>query len=208
MIEHTITKIISFIPSKAMRDYLSAHKPQWTMMQAATVVCENADKKNKVLILTELSTMTDDRYEQELLRAAVKDIKRHGCVSKATERVYHAYRSHPKAPNYPFMEVCNLPVLFHSGDVIRYMNGFAFVEDEPVLTADCDIPCDISDECYLGFDLNCKDPMSGEERFDSHVHISLFDADYANPTELSALQYNNLQSFRERRQCAPAPGQC
>lgn len=174
-----------------MRNYLSEHAPDWTVMQAATVICENTSGKQQIALLADLATITTNPYERKLLKTAIRDIRWHGNVSKATQRIYDAHRP-DSAPSFPFMECCNLPILFRVGGVVRYRSGYAFVEalPHPVNKSD------ISDECYLAIDLDCRDPSSEEERFASHDHIPLFEADSANESDLSEVQRNHLFTLR------------
>ena len=198
MNEHITQKIIASIPSAIMRDYLSEHMPQWTIMQAATIICESGKKRrHKADILSELSTMTDNEYEQALLRTAVNDIIKKGYVDEATHKIYSSHRTSPNEPKYPFIEICNLPVLFHPGDVIYCKSGYAFVESEPYLP---DGRSDFSDECYLTILLSCKDPLNEDEHFISHEHIPLLEADYASEKDLTDTQRNNLKLLRKQFQ--------
>lgn len=193
MDDKIIKKIISLIQSKAMKEYLSKHTPNWTLQQAATVICKNADKKSRIDVFTELLAVAENDHEKELLKAAIKDMKRHGFTPKATEKIYNMYFGGIARPKYAFLEVCNLPVLFRAGDVIGYNDGYAFIQAIPQLTK----YSDITDECYLVIDLNCKNPSSEDERFASHEHIPLFEADYADESDLSDMQRNNLHTLRE-----------
>ena len=45
MKEDITQKIIASITSAIMRDYLSEHMPQWTIMQAATIICESGKNR-------------------------------------------------------------------------------------------------------------------------------------------------------------------
>lgn len=196
-------KIIECIPSSALRDYIRNHNVELSVMQEATIVHEFAKRKKQIALFKMLKDKTESRAEKLLLSTAIMDLKQHpdmeGGYMKDTCEVYCEYFPHEGFPWFPFLEICNLPVLFKSGDVIRdtrsyelYCVGIGpgnleFGQD------------DFSDECYLCYPVSW--PI--REQHDlalTHSHINVCEADKPSKASLDMLtrkQKKNLRRIRK-----------
>lgn len=167
-------------------------------MQAATVASEcMEDKEALANYFEKLYKETDDAYEEELLRSAIRDLRKNGCIGEKTNALY---RKDPARffPIFPFLEVCHLPTLFKPGDVIvcEYRDGplYACVDGMPYLSTGA---CDFSDECYYCHDIDCICSKQKLEEGFAHYHIHLCSADPFNEDKLTAKQRKNLAHIRE-----------
>ena len=84
---------------------------------------EYASDEDKITALRTLAKETTNEAEKLLFETAVQEIKEQGFDGIKTKAVYTQYFSHIENPKYPFIEVCNLPILFKKGDVITAVDG-------------------------------------------------------------------------------------
>lgn len=186
--------VIDCIPSKTMREYLTANSVELNILQEATIVSEYATKENRLPLFEGLLERAKTESERLLLASYVDDLQHdasgEGYYSDATFEIYRKEFPHEVFPLYPFLEVCNLPVLFRKGDVIRWnrrhskSNTLYYVGFLPLLLAN---HCDFSDECYLCYPLSY--PMETEEDLIySHEHICLCEAEKASRAKLTPKQ--------------------
>ena len=178
-------KLIACIPSKAMREFLTAKPIKMSALQKATIVSEYADKKDILPLFQILLEETNDEAEKLLLSSAIKDFQDgNDFYSDTTQEIYDKYFPHYAFPLYPFLEVCGLPVLFKQGDVIRRGSEFYYVGSLPLLIID---HCDFSDECYLCYELSY--PVKTEIDLGlAHAHIHLCEAEKASIKKLTPQQ--------------------
>ncbi|MBQ7069262.1 MAG: hypothetical protein IJM82_08865 [Synergistaceae bacterium] len=185
--------VINCIPSKTMREYLTANPIDLNVLQEATIVLEYAKKEDYLLLFESLLEKAKTESERLLLASYVEDLRRdesgEGHYSDATLEIYEKEFPHDGFPLYPFLEVCGLPVLFREGDVIRQHgkgNTLYYVGFLPSLPVN---HCDFSDECYLCYPLLY--PMKTEEDLiNSHGHIHLCEAEKASKAKLTPIQKN------------------
>ena len=194
-------EIIDCIPSVALREYLSVHPLNLSVLQKATMVSEYAKRKKQIAIFRKLAEESSLEAEKLLLRTAITDLEHHPDMEsgymKDTCEVYDEKFPHEGFPLFPFLEICSLPVLFKSGDVIRskarYYDGLYCVGIGPVLEVG---RCDFSDECYLCYPLSYPVKVQDDLAM-SHVHIDICDADRASTDTLTKKQRKNLRRIRE-----------
>ncbi|MBR0079040.1 MAG: hypothetical protein IJP69_01565, partial [Synergistaceae bacterium] len=67
--------VISCIPSKTMREYLTVNPIEMSALQQATIVYNYAKKKNRLLLFRQLLEETDDDAEKLFLSSAIKDVQ-------------------------------------------------------------------------------------------------------------------------------------
>lgn len=193
-------KVIACIPSKAMREFLTAKPIEMSVLQQATIVSEYADEKDRLPLFQILLEETSDESEKLLLSSAIKDIQDgNDFYSDTTQEIYNKHFPHYAFPLYPFLEVCGLPVLFKRGDVIRRGNKFYYVGSLPALITDpSDFMidhCDFSDECYLCYDLSY--PVKTENDLGlAHEHIHLCEAERASIKKLTPQQMKIYSRIR------------
>ncbi len=194
-------EVIDCIPSIALRKYLSIHPMKLSVLQKATIVSEYAKRKKQIAIFRKLAEESSSEAEKLLLNTAITDLENHldmeGGYMKDTCEVYDEKFQHEGFPLFPFLEICNLPVLFKTGDVIRskarHQGGLYCVGIGPVLEAG---RCDFSDECYLCYPLSYPVKVQDDLAM-SHVHIDICDADRASTDTLTKKQRKNLRRIRE-----------
>ncbi len=175
--------VISCIPSKSLREYLKSHPHTLSILQQATIISAYADDTAKPEMFRRLIEQSTSENERLLLSAELTD-------PEAACEIYRHYFPHKGFPLYPFLEVCNLPVLFRPADIIRWQNTFYYVGSVPYLTEGL---CDFSDECYLCYSLS--ETMSRKcTRYSDlvyvHYHINVCEADRAD--------YNRLNSAHKK----------
>ena len=194
--------VIDCIPSRTLRKYFEANPVEMSALQQATIVFNYAKKKNRLPLFRQLLEETDNEAERLFLSSAVKD-SQEGVeyYSDETQEIYDEKFPHEGFPWYPFLEVCNLPVLFKRGDVIRRHrkhgwhgrgNELYYVGGVPLL-----IPghCDFSDEQYLSYPLSS--PVETEEDLLSiHEHINICEAERASIKKLTPQQKNIYHKIR------------
>lgn len=196
-------EIIECIPSFALRDYIRGHDVKLSVMQEATIVSVFAKRKKQITLFRMLKDKTESRAEKLLLSTAIMDLKQHINMEseymKATCEVYRQYFPHEGFPLYPFLEICSLPVLFKSGDVIRYTRSYELycVGIGPgILEAG---QYDFSDECYLCYPVSW--PVRDQHDLAlTHEHINVCEADKPSKASLDMLtrkQKKNLRRIRE-----------
>lgn len=116
-------EVIDCIPSKKMREYLTANPIELNVLQEATIIREYAEKRDYLPLFERLLKRAKTESERLLLASYVKDLRHDksgkGYYSDATFEIYRKEFHHKGFPLYPFLEICNLPVLFRKGDVIR-----------------------------------------------------------------------------------------
>ena len=180
-------KVIACIPSKAMREFLTATPIEMSVLQQATIVFEYAEKKNRIPLFQILLEETNDEAEKLLLSSAIKDFQDgNDFYSDTTQEIYDKNFPHEGFPLYPFLEVCGLPALFKQGDVIRRGSEFYYVGSLPLLRVN---HCDFSDECYLCYELSY--PVKSEDDLGlAHAHIHVCEAERASKEKLTHRQRN------------------
>lgn len=195
-------EVIECIPSSELRDYIRNHNVEFSVMQEATIVSEYAKRKKQIALFRMLKDKTESRAEKLLLSTAIMDLKHNsdmeGEYMKAACEVYREYFPHEGFPLFPFLEICNLPVLFKSGDVIRHTRTYELycVGTVPYLETG---RCDFTDESYTCYPVSC--PV--REQHDlalTHGHINVCEADKPSKASLDMLtrkQKKNLRRIRE-----------
>ena len=179
--------IIELIPSKRLKEYLLDHPIQLSVLQQATIVSEYAAKSHKIKLLKQLAEIAKADSEKTLLNTAIAEIKKTGYPGEATNKIYKSLFPHEGFPLYPFLEVCNLPVLFHKNDLITFRKHHYFVADYPCITEDGDF----TEECYLCYDLSAR-IESEEDLFSAHDHIHVCEAETASDKDLSKKEQRTL----------------
>ncbi len=188
-------KVIACIPSKTMRKFLTQNPIEMSALQQATIVDEYADEKDRLPLFQILLEETNNENEKLLLSSAVEDFQNGNYFySDKTQKIYDKNFPHEAFPLYPFLEVCNLPVLFKRGDVIRKGSEFYYVGFLPLLILNY---CDFSDECYLCYPLSWP-TKTEEDLIYSHEHIHLCEAERASKEKLTRKQrkiYNRIKTL-------------
>ena len=183
-------EVIECIPSSALRNYLRTNEINLSVMQMATIVDECAVKKKRIALFRKLRDIAGSEAERLLLDTAIKDMR-------AASELYLDIFPHEGFPILPFLEICNLPVLFKSGDIIRshesFHNALYCVGTGPVLIEG---HSDFSDECYLCYPLSYPVKVQRDLAL-SHVHINICYADRASVHRLTKKQIMNLIRIRE-----------
>ena len=173
--------VISCIPSKSLRVFLKSHPCELSILQQATIISVYADDKAKPEMFRRLIEQSESDNEKLLLSTELSD-------PESSCEIYRQKFPHKGFPVYPFLEVCNLPVLFRPADIIRRKNMFYYVGSVPYLPEGL---CDFSDECYLCYSLsetlsrNCR---NYDELVHTHYHISVCEADSASSSKLNPEQ--------------------
>ena len=198
--------MISLIPSKTMRDYLKQHPVKLSIMQRATLILSelvgNRPCEKQIELLSELRSEAETSNEEELLDAAISDLKRDGYIGKTAEDLYNKLfkKENDLLPEYPFYEICNLPVLFEAGDVVSCANDpklLYYIANTPHINE----RSNFTDESYYCYDLNCY----VNEKFDlfvAHRHVHVCQAERRSTDDLSARQlrnYNMINSLLSER---------
>ncbi len=200
-------EVIECIPSKTMREYLTANPVEFSVLQEATIVSAYAEVRDYLPLFEGLLKRAKTEAERLLLASYVEDLRNDesgkGYYSDATFDIYVKKFPHEGFPWYPFDEVCRLPVLFKRGDVIRWhrKHGWRSQGDEqlyyvggvPLL-----IPglCDFSDEQYLSYPLSS--PVKTEEDLGGvHEHINVCEAERASVKKLTPQQKCNYDKIKK-----------
>lgn len=196
-LKELIAEVVLKIPSKTLGGYLSKNLPDWSVMQTATIIMEHCEKEESLALIEQLIEIAEDEADRTLLRSALNDLQEFGYIDEKTNRIYRMRFQGEAFPLYPFLEICNLPVLFRIGDVISVLNyyneiTYACIEDLPDLSGEEDH----TGECYYCHDLNCSDPEKAYYDGSAHLHVPLGVADSVDERNLTALQRENLEVFR------------
>lgn len=141
-------------------------------MQQATIIMEYASDEDKITALLTLAKETGDEAEKLLFEIAAQEIREQGFDGSKSEAVYTQYFSGTENPKYPFIEVCNLPILFKKGDVIKNGERIFLVACTPKKQ----YLYDFSDECYLCY-LLTDEIKTYDDLVCFHDHIHVCDAE-------------------------------
>ncbi len=174
---------INCIPSKTLRVYLKCHHHTLSILQQATIIYSYADDTTKPDMFRRLIAQSDSENERLLLSAELSD-------PEAACEIYRHHFPHKGFPLYPFLEVCNLPVLFRPSDIIRQQNTLYYVGSVPHLHEGL---CDFSDECYMCYSLSealTRNCTHYSDLVHVHYHIGVCEADRAD--------YNRLNSAHKK----------
>ena len=185
-------EIVDCIPSKDLRDYLTKHPIVLNTMQMATVVSAFCPERKKIKLFQQLAETTKNASERMLLYTAIKEIKETGSTGETTAETYRSLFHHNGSPLFPFLEICNLPVLYHRGDIVVFHKRRYYVADRPLT----DENSDFTDECYLCFDLTAKIECK-EDLFAAHEHIHVCRAETASVENLSENEKRTLEIVRK-----------
>lgn len=161
---------IECIPSADMRKYLTDHPMTLSILQKATIISYFADAKTIIRLFRQLARATTSHDEKALLMAAVSDYRRFEGIDDATQIIYEKRFPHTGAPFFPFLEVCNMPLLFSEHDLIKYKGKVYEISYLPTINKNCDF----SDECYT-----CYSPDGSE-----HQHIHVCEAESVSAAEV------------------------
>lgn len=199
-------EVIECIPSRTLREYLTANPVEFSVLQEATIVSEYAEVRDYLPLFEGLLKRAKTEAERLLLASYVNDLRHDdsgkGYYSDETQEIYDEKFPHEGFPWYPFLEVCGLPVLFKRGDVIRCRkkrgwhgrgNELYYVGAVPLL-----IPghCDFSDEDYLSYPLSL--PVKTEEELvNIHGHIHICEAERASIKKLTPQQKCNYDRIKK-----------
>lgn len=189
----SMNDIVNCIPSKDLREFLTNHPISLSTLQKTTIVSEFASRRQKIRLLTKLGEETEDESEKILLSTAIDEIKKFGYTGEATNEVYKTLFPHKGFPIYPFLEVCNLPVLYKEGDLLIFRRHHFLVAGGPELRENA---CDFTDECYYCYDLSVK-TKSEEDMFKNHEHIHVCEAESAPIDRLSRHEKRNMEYVKE-----------
>lgn len=187
--------IIDCIPSKDLKGHLIRHPVDLSIMQKATIVYGFAPKRKKLRLLQRLSEETKNAAERILLETAIREIRRYGYADKASKEIYDSLFPHEGFPLYPFLEICDLPVLFHKGDLIAFRKRHYYVGSCPNMKENCDF----SDENYLCYDLSAR-IENKEDLFCAHEHIHVCLAEAASIKDLSKKEQETLMNVKRMMQ--------
>ena len=183
--------VIDCIPSGDYRAYLREHPIALPVLQQATIVSEFGSKEQQIRLLQQLSEISGDEDEKALLDTAIDEIRKFGNVGEATERVYASLFPHEGFPLFPFLEVCHLPALYQTGDLIRYRGHHCYVANGPKLTE----YSDFTDECYYCYDLSAT--IRDRDDLDrAHEHVHICQAETAEIEDLTEQELKALEAIR------------
>ena len=186
--------VINCIPSATLRAYLKKHPVVLSVLQEATIISAYADETAKSAMFQRLIERSDSEDEKLLLRTELTD-------PEAACRIYTERFPHEGFPLYPFLEVCNLPVLFRPGDVIRVRGGHGnalyYVGKVPHVVEG---RCDFSDESYLCYSLYEAQKMhcgtyAGLSFI--HCHIGVCEAERASFRKLTPSMQRTMHIIRK-----------
>ncbi|MBO4453400.1 MAG: hypothetical protein J5793_05640 [Clostridia bacterium] len=183
--------VIDCIPSKDLKEYLSRHPIEMSVLQQATIVSEYASKKRKIELFQRLSEETATESEKTLLNVAIEEINKSGYTGKETNKAYALLFPHDGTPLFPFLEICDLPVLFGIGDIISYRRRRYYVAERPAITDNSDF----SDECYLCYGL-FKKIDSKEDLFCAHEHIGVCVAEASSFEDLTDNEAKTAETIK------------
>lgn len=164
--------ILNFISSSTLKKHLLQNEISLSPMQQATIIMEYASDEDKITALRTLAKETGNEAEKLLFETAVQEIKEQGFDGIKTKAVYTQYFSHTENPKYPFIEVCNLPILFKKGDVIKDGERIFLVAGTPKKQK----LYDFTDECYLCY-LLTDEIKTYDDLVYFHDHIHVCDAE-------------------------------
>lgn len=184
--------VLDCIPSKDLKEFLIKYPISLTVMQKATIVSEFGSKRQKIKLFRELAETTENDSERILLSTAIEEIAKTGYPGEATDKIYKSLFPHEGFPLYPFLEVCNLPVLFHKNDLITFRKHHYYVADYPCITENGDF----TDECYLCYDLSAR-IESEIDMFSAHNHIHVCEAEPASDNDLSKKEQRSLMIVKK-----------
>lgn len=161
---------IECIPSYDLREYLYTHPMRLSVLQKATIISYFANTKTIISLFRQLAKATSSYDEKALLMAAVSDYRRFEGIDDATQIIYEKRFPHTGAPFFPFLEVCNMPLLFSKHDLIKYKGKVYEISYLPTINKNCDF----SDECYTCYSAD------GSE----HQHIHVCEAERLSTVEV------------------------
>ena len=182
--------VLSCIPSKSLRAYLKSHPHTLSILQQATIISAYADDTAKPQMFRRLIEQSYSESEKLLLNTELID-------PEAACDIYRQHFPHKGFPLYPFLEVCNLPVLFRPGDIIRQQNTFYYVGSVPYLPEGL---CDFSDECYLCYSLSetlTRNCTRYSDLVHVHYHINVCEADSADYIKLHSQHKRAANTIRK-----------
>ncbi|MBQ7306953.1 MAG: hypothetical protein IJW82_00305 [Clostridia bacterium] len=188
-------QIINCIPSKVMRDYLKTNKKDFCILQQASIVVEFGNDDKKINLLENLLQQASTEKEKLLLSAAIKDLKKFGKLDKETDNIYKEYFYKKfETPLYPLSEICNLPILFKKGDIIKRVgcDDLYYLEQIPILKN----WSDFTDECYLCY-LITQEIKSQDDLFVFHSHIHLCEAEKVCANDLTKEQLSIVENIKK-----------
>ena len=197
--------VISCIPSKTLKVYLKSHPCELSILQQATIISAYAPDNAKPEMFRRLIEQSDSENEKLLLKTELTD-------PEAACDFYRQNFPHKGFPLYPFLEVCNLPVLFRPSDIIRQKSMFYYVGRVLYLPEGM---CDFSDECYLCCSLSetlSRKCRNYDELVYVHYHIHVCEADRADYNRLNSEQKRAANIIRrilaQKKQAAPLRTTC
>ena len=191
-----IDTILNQIPSSLLRDHLKENRPQWTLLQWASVAGIVMRPKMLTKLFARMLPYAETDYEKSLLQAAIQDISDVGHVGKHAESVFDAAHPGDKPPFFPFLERCSLPILLKKGDLVKTHRGSKTDAFLIWSTPDSLPACsDLSDECYYCYSLDCGIP---DDLFYIHEHVHICVADACSERELSEEQRFVLSAIRQK----------
>ncbi len=201
----TTNDILSYIPSKEIRNYLLKNKENLTLMQYATLV-ENYYKGNRVTIFKILRNRSDNEYEKELFKLAAKDYRRRNYISDRTQNFYKLNDPRTEKPLCVFEEFIKLPTLLNDYDLATYYDDcnkkqlMVIVGKVYPFKVDDNTPYDFSDLSYMAYGLNYDKLSCKDDLFSIHLHVHYCDIEKIELSLLSQEQlkkYNFIKEFLE-----------
>ncbi len=185
-----IDGILKCIPSAAMRQYLEENPISLSVLQQATIADYYTRDKEEAELLQSLAGLAESAEERLLLETAVREIGERGCPGDDSNAVYRSLFPHEGPPLFPFLEICNLPVLFHGGNLISSFGKHYYVVNGPCLNRSSDF----TDECYYCYELSGR--FRGEDDlFHAHDHIHVCQAEGISRNDLSDSEKESLRSL-------------
>ena len=170
--DKVLEKIINYIPSKEIRNYLFKIQNELTIMQLATLV-ENYYKGNMIAILEALRDLSDSDYEKQLLTIAMKDYRKYKHFDERTQKYYLENDPRSVKPLCVFTEYIELPKTLNGYDLGGYYDSgkLKFVVIDKIEKQEIENP-DFNDLSYMAYDLNFDVLKDKEDLFKIHHHVN------------------------------------
>ena len=131
-----------------------------------------------------------------MINAAIQNLKnRENAYTGKTKDIYNEYFfKKGETPIYPLSEICNFPVLYKKGDVIKRVgsDNIYYIDSTPILKG----WSDITDECYLCY-LVTKDIKVEYDLFVFHEHINVCEAEKVCYGDLTREQLSIIENIKK-----------
>ena len=189
-------KVINCIPSKEMQEYLLKYKQDFSVLQLASIVTNFGNEDKKIKLLEDLLRQVTIKEERLLIDSAIQNLKNYeNPYTGKTKDIYNEYFfKKGETPIYPLSEICNFPVFFKKGDIIKRVgsDNFYYVDGTPILKG----WSDITDECYLCY-LITEDIKVEYDLFVFHDHINVCKAEKVCYNDLTIKQLSIVENIKK-----------